>query len=155
LCSSAADVQADEQYDGYSLCDGAAGQDSGDQLFQYEQICEHATASSGMACICSCAGTDRTLVFLLMITLMLYFLLQRLYRQSVPAKAPVKEHRVTAQQILQAFTSYTLLVHHTRLGREVQPTRLTTRQRELLQRLGFPTPAQLLSRILPRAPTQN
>jgi hypothetical protein len=66
---------------------------------------------------------------------------------------PLKEQRVTAQQLLQAFSSYTLLVHYTRLGREVQPTRLTTRQRELLQRLGFPAPAKILSRILPRPPT--
>jgi hypothetical protein len=95
------------------------------------------------------------LVFLLMITLMLYFLLQRVYRQSVPAKAPVQEDRVTAAQLLKAFNSYTVLVHHTRFGREVQPTRLTTHQRELLQRLGFPTPAQILSRILPRPPTEN
>ena len=40
----------------------------------------------------------------------------------------------------------------TRLGREVQPTRLTTRQRQILQQLGFNTPAQILSRRLPRAP---
>jgi hypothetical protein len=159
------DVQADEQYDGYSalVTTVPLDQASGDQLFRKykEQIyCEHVNRQfKGPLAVhplfLHTPERIEALVFLLMITLMLYFLLQRLYRQSVPAKAPVKEHRVTAQQILQAFTSYTLLVHHTRLGREVQPTRLTTRQRELLQRLGFPTPAQLLSRILPRAPTQN
>ena len=37
-------------------------------------------------------------------------------------------------------------------ARVVQATRLTTRQRELLEQLGFPTPAQILSRRLPRAP---
>ena len=55
--------------------------------------------------------------------------------------------------ILRAFSNYTLLIHHHRLGREVQPTRLSTRQREILQQLGFSTPAQILSRRLPRAPT--
>ena len=38
------------------------------------------------------------------------------------------------------------------LGREVQPTRLTANQRAMLQRLGFDTPAQILSKKLPRAP---
>jgi transposase len=93
------------------------------------------------------------LVFLLMFTLTLYFLLQRMYRKTLPADAPVKEQRITTQTILNAFSNYTLLIHSTRLGREVQPTRLTTRQRELLQHLGFQTPAQILSKRLPRAPT--
>ena len=85
--------------------------------------------------------------------LMLYYLLQRIYRQTVPDDAPPKEQRTTTKTILQAFSSYTLLMHRTRLGYEVQPTRLTTRQREILQQLGFSTPAQLLSKRLPRPPT--
>jgi len=92
------------------------------------------------------------LVFLMMIALTAYFLLQRMYRKSLPAKASPKEQRTTTQTLLRAFSSYMLLIHHSRLGREVQPTRLTTRQREILQRLGFDTPAQILSRQLPRAP---
>jgi transposase len=93
------------------------------------------------------------LVFLMIVVLMLYHLLQRLYRQSVPADAPQKEQRTTALTVLKAFSKYNLLIHRTRLGREVQPTRLTTRQREILQRLGFSTPAQILSKRLPRPPT--
>lgn len=93
------------------------------------------------------------LVFLLLGVLMLYYLLQRLYRQSVPPDASEKERRTTAATILAAFSSYCLLIHHTRLGREVQPTRLTTHQREILQQLGFSTPAQVLSKRLPRPPT--
>ena len=92
------------------------------------------------------------LVFLLMLTLTLYFLIQRLYRQNVPDDAPTKEQRTTTQTILRAFNSYALILHRTRLGREVQPTRLTTRQRQILGQLGFHTPAQILSRQLPRAP---
>jgi hypothetical protein len=88
----------------------------------------------------------------MMITLTLYFLIQRIYRQNVPEDASIKEARTTTQTILRAFNRYTLIVHHTRLGREVQPTRLTTRQRQILQQLGFDTPAQILSRRLPRAP---
>ena len=87
-----------------------------------------------------------------MITLTLYFLIQRIYRANVPANEPAKEHRTTTQTILAAFNSYVLIVHHTRVGRQVQPTRLTTRQRKILARLGFDTPSQILSRRLPRAP---
>jgi hypothetical protein len=85
--------------------------------------------------------------------LMLYYLLQRRYRQSVPEDAPRKEHRTTTRTILEAFSKYTLLIHHHRLGREVQPTALTKRQREILQQLDFKTPAQFLSQRLPRPPT--
>lgn len=92
------------------------------------------------------------LVFVLLIVLMLYYVLQRLYRQTVPADASVAEQRTTTQTLLRAFANSTLLLHPTRLGREVQPTRLTTRQREILQQLGFDTPAQIFSRRLPRAP---
>jgi flagellar biogenesis protein FliO len=40
------------------------------------------------------------LVFLMLAVLMLYYLLQRLYRQSVPADASVKEQRTTPAPIL-------------------------------------------------------
>jgi transposase len=93
------------------------------------------------------------LVFLMIAVLMLYYLLQRLYRQSLPADATVKEKRTTTRTILEAFNNYTLLIHHTRVGRKVEPTRLSTRQREILQQLGFSTPAQILSQRLPRPPT--
>lgn len=92
------------------------------------------------------------LVFLMMIALTLYFLIQRIYRQNVSDDAPQKERRTTTQTILRAFNRYVLLIHHSRLGREVQPTRLTTRQRQILNQLGFDTPAQILNRRLPRAP---
>jgi len=54
------------------------------------------------------------LVFLLLLTLMLYFLLQRLYRQSVPDQAPVKEHRRHRRnRSCKRSANYTLLIHHT------------------------------------------
>ena len=92
------------------------------------------------------------LIFLMMIALTAYFLLQRIYRKSVPADATPKELRTTTQTLLRAFHNYTLIIHPTRMGREVQPTRLSTQQRQILQQLGFDTPAQILSRQLPRAP---
>lgn len=64
----------------------------------------------------------------------------------------MKERRTTTLTLLKAFRNDTLLIQTTHFGREVCPTRLTPRQREILQRLGLPTPAQLLSRQLPRPP---
>ncbi len=92
------------------------------------------------------------LVFLLMIALMVYFLIQRTYRQNTPKNAPLTEHRTTTAAILKSFSNYTVLIHHHPIGREVSPTRLTTRQRDFLNRLQFPSPAQTLSRRLARPP---
>ena len=92
------------------------------------------------------------LLFLLTIALQAYFVLQRRYRTALPADAPVKHRRTTARTLLKTFDNYTLLVEETARGRCVQATRLTPRQRELMQLLQLPTPAQTLSRKLPRAP---
>jgi transposase len=156
-------VKRDEQYDGYSalVTTVPRQQSSADQLFtkfKQQTFSEHVNhIFKGPLAVhpvyLHTPERVEALVFLLMFTLTLYFLIQRMYRQSLPADAPVKEQRITTQTILNAFSNYTILIHHTRLGREVQPTRLTTRQRQLLQRLGFPTPARILSQCLPRAPT--
>ena len=92
------------------------------------------------------------LVFLLMIALMVYFLVQRTYRSNTSDDAPQNERRMTAATILKTFSNYTVLIHRNPIGRDVSPTRLTTRQRNILNRLEFPTPAQTLSRRLPRPP---
>jgi transposase len=155
-------VTHDEQYDGYSVLVATvpANQASADELFtKFKQQSYSEQVNSqfkGPLAIrpvfLHSPRRVEALVFMMMIALTLYYLLQRLYRQSVPADASAKEKRTTTETLLRAFASYTLLITKTRLGREVQPTRLTTRQREILQRLGFPTPAQLLSQRLPRAP---
>jgi hypothetical protein len=155
--------QHDEQYDGYSVLVTTVPQQqaSADALFtKFKQQCYSEQVNGEFKgplavhpVFLHTPARVEALVFLMMITLELYYLLQRLYRQSVPAKASAKERRTTTETILRAFNSYVLLIHQTRLGREVQPTQLTTRQREILSRLGFATPAQLLSRRLPRAPT--
>ena len=92
------------------------------------------------------------LVFLMMIALTAYYLLQRMYRQAVPADAPLKEQRTTTETILRAFSKYTLILQKNRYGRIVYPTRLTARQRQILTQLGFRTPAQILWQRLPRPP---
>lgn len=92
------------------------------------------------------------LVFLIMIALMGYYLLQRMYRRALPREASSKQRRTTAETILRAFSTYTLMVQRSPLGRIVHPTRLSKRQREILNLLGFTTPAQTLLSILPRPP---
>lgn len=90
------------------------------------------------------------LVCLLQVALTAYQLLERFYRQSVPAEAPVAEQRLTAESLLREFRNYGLIERRARLGRVVQATRLSARQRQILQQLRFPTPAQLLAQSLPR-----
>ncbi len=154
-------AQRDADYDGYSvLISTAPGTQSADVLFtKYKQQCYSELANHELKTplavhpvFLKSPHRVEALVFLLMLTLTFYFLVQRLYRQNVPNDAPTKERRTTTETILRAFNSYALILHHTSLGREVQPTRLTTRQRQILGQLGFSTPAQILSRQLPRAP---
>lgn len=162
FCFAEAAVKDDQQYDGYAalVTTVPPPQACADVLFtkfkqqSYSEHVNHIFKGPLAVHPVYLHTPERVegLVFLLMFTLTQYFLIQRIYRQSLPADAPVKEQRITTQTILKAFSSYTLLIHSTRLGREVQPTRLTTRQRQLLQRLGFPTPAQILSQRLPRPP---
>jgi transposase len=155
--------QHDEQYDGYSVLVTTVPQQqaSADALFtKYkqqnysEQVNREFKGPIAVHPVfLHTPQRVEALVFLLMITLTLYYLIQRLYRQSLPPKATPRQQRTTTQTILASFQSYILLIRHTRLGQEVRPTRLTKRQRELLGSLGFSTPAQILSQRLPRAPT--
>lgn len=92
------------------------------------------------------------LVFLLMIALMLYFLLQRSYRQNTPEDEPLTEHRMTAATLLKAFQGYAIIIQESKAGRIVSPSRLTPAQRKIINRLKFPTPAQTLSRRLAKPP---
>ena len=92
------------------------------------------------------------LVHLLLIALMAYHLLQRLYRRRVEAEAPAAERRTTSETILRAFQSYMLRVESRPWGRVVYPTVLSERQRQILHYLGFPTPAQVLARRLAHPP---
>lgn len=156
-------VEEDQEYDGYSVLVTTVPQSqlSADALFtKFKQqiYSEQVNAAfKGPLAVrpvfLQSPKRVEALVFLMIAVLMLYYLLQRVYRQTASDDAPPKEQRATTKTILRAFSSYTLLIHRTRLGFEVQPTRLTTRQREILQQLGFSTPAQLLSKRLPRPPT--
>jgi transposase len=154
-------VERDSQYDGYSaMVTTAPREQSADLVFTkykqqgYSELANHEfkTPLAVHPLFLKSPQRVEALVFLMIIALNAYFLLQRMYRQSVPANASVRERRTTTQTLLGAFSRYMLIINHTRLGREIQTTRLSTRQREILQRLGFDTPAQVLYRQLPRAP---
>ncbi len=154
-------AELDAEYDGYSvLVTTAPRTQSADILFcKYKQQSDSELANHEFKTplavhplFLKSPRRVEALVFLLMVTLTLYFLIQQIYRQNVPVDASLKEKRTTTQTILRAFNRYTLIIHRTCLGREVQPTQLTTRQRQILGQLRFDTPAQILSRRLPRAP---
>jgi transposase len=157
-------LSEDETYDGYSALVTTVPQNqaSADALFtkfKHQSYSEHANRQfKGPLAVrpifLQSPHRVEALVFLMMLALTAYFLLQRIYRQSVPADAPPKERRTTTQTILRTFQRYVLLIyHHQYLDREVRPTRLTAAQRELLQRLGFASPAKILSQKLARPPT--
>jgi hypothetical protein len=92
------------------------------------------------------------LVCLMQLALTAYQLLERFYRQGVPAGSAEAEQRLTAESLLRAFRGYGLIQRRTRWGRVLQATRLNERQQQILCQLGFPTPAQLLAQVLPPLP---
>lgn len=155
-------VKQDEAYDGYSVLVATVpeNKESADSLFtkfKQQSYSEHVNREfKGPIAVrpifLHSPERVEALIFLLLIALTAYFLLQRIYRQRLPKDAKPKQRRTTAETILRAFNSYVLLTHRSRVGREVQTTRLNTYQRELLQDLGFPSPSQVLSQLLPRGP---
>jgi hypothetical protein len=92
------------------------------------------------------------LVCLMQVALTAYQLLERLYRRSVPADAEAAERRLTTERLLGAFASYGLIARRGPQGVVVHATQLNSRQRQILQQIGFPTPTQLLASVLPPHP---
>jgi hypothetical protein len=92
------------------------------------------------------------LVCLMQVALTAYQLLERSYRQSVPAGAGAAEWRRTTESLLRAFRGYGLVERRTPRGRVVHATRLTAEQARVLRQLHFPTPAQLLAQVLAPLP---
>lgn len=155
-------AQADVRYDGCSaLVTTASLTQSGDLLFtQFKEQnfveLDHHQWKSPIAVSPVFLKSPRrveALLALLQLALQANQILERSYRQALPDDAPSREQRMTAETLLRQFDIYGLLIERTPLGRVVYATRLTTRQRAILTRLGYPTPAQTLSRILPRAAT--
>lgn len=93
------------------------------------------------------------LLCLMHLALQAYQMLERTYRRRTPATAPKAERLMTAEQLLRAFAATGIIVEQTRLGQLLHPTRLSLQQRQILDRLQYPTPRQLLARSIPAAPT--
>ena len=155
-------AQADARYDGCSaLVTTAPLTQSGDLLFtQFKEQnfveLDHHQWKSPIAVSPVFLKSPRrveALLALLQLALQANQILERSYRQALPDDAPIREQRMTAETLLRQFAVYGLLIERTPLGRVVYATRLTTRQRAILTRLGYPTPAQTLARTLPRAAT--
>jgi transposase len=153
-------VKQDEPYDGLNVLVTTAMQRSTDELFtkfKQQSYAEHANhifkgPLSVRPVFLQNAHRVEALVFLMMMSLTLYFVLQRTYRATCESDAPTRERRKTTRTILSEFAVFMLLVTRTKSGRIVQPLQPTPEQRVLLQRLGLSTPAQLLSHRLPRPP---
>jgi Domain of unknown function (DUF4277) len=93
------------------------------------------------------------LICLLQVALQAYQVLERLYRQSVPSEEAPCEKRLTAERMLRIFQVYGLIVERTAVGRVVHTTRMSCRQKQILHRLGFATPAQILTARLAPQPS--
>jgi hypothetical protein len=135
-------------------------QTSADELFtKYKQqsYCEHAHhifkgPLAVMPVFLKRPERVEALVFLMMIALQAYFVLQRRYRQSLPEDATPKKQRTTGESLLKSFSNYSLLLEQNPAGTLVHPGRLNVTQREILRQLDLPTPAHTLREKLPRAP---
>jgi transposase len=93
------------------------------------------------------------LVCLLHIALQAHQLLERLYRQRVPADAPLSEQRCTGESLLRDFKQCGIRIDRTAIGPVIFVPRTTPRQRLILNRLGLASPAQTWARALPPVPT--
>jgi len=153
----AAAAEADQRYDGLSvLFTTAPLHHSGDELFtqfkeqNYIELLHHQmkTPLAVRPVFLKSPRRVEALVTLLQIALQAYQVLERRYRQTVPEEAPASEQRLTAETLLRQFRVYGCIVTSEKVGRVIHATRLPSRQRQILNQLSLPTPAQTLRRIL-------
>jgi transposase len=158
----AAAAAAAAAYDGLSalLTTAAPQEHSGDALFtqfkqqNYVELAHHQwkTPLAVRPIFLKSPRRIEALVSLMQIALTAYQLLERFYRQSLPADAEPAERHRTAESLLRLFRGYGLIDRRTRLGRVVHATRLTPEQAQVLRQLGFSTPARLLAQVLAPLP---
>ena len=158
----AAAAEADTRYDGLSvLFTTAPLQQSADELFtmfreqNYVELLHHQmkTPLAVRPVFLKSPHRVEALVTLLQIALQVYQVLERRYRQTVPEDALVSERRMTAEALLRQFRVYGCVVSSEKVGRVIHATRLSSRQRQILNQLSLPTPAERLRRILHPVPT--
>jgi transposase len=159
LDSSAA--EAKQRYDGLSvLVTTAPKTESADLLFsQYKQqnyveMLHHQwkTPLAVTPVFLKSPSRIEALVCLLQIALQAYQVLERLYRKQVLDEEARSEKRMTTERMLRTFQVYGLYIERTPIGNVVHTTKLTERQKQILSRLGFPTPQEILRRILAPPP---
>jgi transposase len=155
-------ARADERYDGLSILLGTAPlTQSADELFtkfkqqNFIELLHHQwkTPLAVRPVFLKSPQRVEALVALLQIALQAYQVLERRYRQTIAEDAPVTEQRMTAETLLRQFRVYGLIVVQQPLGRVVHATRLTSRQRRILNQLSLETPAQTLARVLHPVPS--
>jgi hypothetical protein len=155
-------AEADAVYDGYSaLVTTAPRTHSADELFRqfkrqnYLELLHHQwkTPLAVRPVFLKSPQRIEALLCLMQLALTGYQLLERLYRQKVAADAPVSEQRMTSESLLRQFRVYGLIVCSSPVGRVIYATRLTSRQRQILQQLGFITPARMLAQRLRPPPS--
>jgi hypothetical protein len=93
------------------------------------------------------------LLGLMYLALQAYQVLERRYRQNAPAEAAAGQRRMTAERLLRAFAVSGIRVEQAAPGQLLHPGRLTRQQRQILERLQYPTPRQWLAQRIPLAPT--
>jgi transposase len=154
-------AQADEQHDGLAvLITTAPITESADGLFtkykqqNYVETLHHQwkTPLAVSPVFLKSPKRIEALACLMQIALQAYQALERRYRQKVPNEESQHEKRLTTERMLRIFQVYGLCIQNTPVGRVVHTTRLSERQKQILHRLGFPTPAQILRRILAPPP---
>jgi hypothetical protein len=158
----AAAAQADTTYDGLSvLLTTSPITKSGDALFTeyqqqaYVELGHHQwkTPLAVRPVFLKSPQRVEALLCLLYLALQAYQMLERTYRQHTPADAPKAERQMTAEQLLRAFAVTGIMAEQARVGQLLHPTRLSLKQRQILDRLRYPTPRQLLARKIPAAPS--
>ena len=158
----AAAAEADTAYDGLSaLLTTSPLTKSGDALFTeykqqaYVELGHHQwkTPLAVRPVFLKSPPRVEALLCLLYLALQAYQLLERTYRQNTPAGAPKAERQRTAEQLLRAFAVTGIVAEQASVGQLLRPTRLSLNQRQILDRLRYPTPRQLLARRIPAAPT--
>lgn len=159
----AALAQQDAADDGYSaLLTTAPLSHSADSLFtdfkqqNFLEQAHHQWKTPLAVCPLFLKSPERVeaLVYLLKIALTGYHLIQRRYRQAVGDDAPAAERRLTTESIFRTFRVCPLVKEASSLGPVIHAVRLTSRQGAILNRLNFPTPAQILRHHLPPYPRE-
>jgi transposase len=158
----AAAAQADQGYDGLSvLVTTAPLTKSADALFSefkqqnFVELGHHQWKTPLAVCPVFLKNPQRVeaLVSVLQLALQAYQVLEHSYRRTVPAGSPMAEQHMTAESLLKQFQVCGLVVRQSNYGRVIHATRLTKRQREILNQLSYRTPAQTLVAVLRPAPT--